>query len=74
MAYRVKPNVGPYSQAVRHFKDKEFSTEFDAKEDAVLTALQGRRGGLTVENVKRLWRSLEGAGWRIECIETEPTE
>jgi hypothetical protein len=71
MAYRVEPSVGPYTQAAKHFKNRDFETAFSAKEDAVLTALGGQRGNLTVDNVERLWRSLEGAGWRLVCIETE---
>ena len=68
MKYRVEPNVGPRSQAARHFRTEEFNTEFDAQEAAVLKALGGPRGNLTVENVKRLWSSLEGAGWRISQV------
>lgn len=68
MKYRVEPNVGPRSQAARHFKDREFDTEFDAKEAAVLAALGGERDNLTTENIERLWRSLEGTGWRISQV------
>lgn len=68
MKYRVEPNVGPRSQAARHFRREEFDTEFNAKEAAVLKALGGERGNLTAENIERLWRSLEGAGWRISQV------
>lgn len=68
MTYRVEPNVGPHSQAAKHFKNVAFDTELDAKEGAVLKALGGRRGSLTPENIERLWRSLEGAGWRISQV------
>jgi hypothetical protein len=71
MAHRVEPSVGPYTQAAKHFKDREFETAFNAKEEAVLTALGGRRGNLTVDNIERLWRSLEGAGWRVLSMEAK---
>lgn len=68
MKYRVEPNLGPRSQAAKHFKHVAFDTEFAAKQAAILTALGGQRGNLTPENIERLWRSLEGAGWRISQV------
>lgn len=68
MKYRVEPNVGPQSQAAKHFRNVAFDTEFAAKEAAILKALGGQRGSLTPANIERLWRSLEGAGWRISQV------